>query len=100
MIFRQKIEGNQCNQTVSNKEKIQHVNGHRILSMDIKMNAEIVKWKNLRNQADAVIKQTLTAKQESQNGLRIAKALVVYVKTDHTIKTLQMNQKGASKSGN
>lgn len=58
------------------------------------MNAEIVKWKNLRNQADAVIKQTLTANQESQDGPRIGKALVVYVKTDHTIKTLQMNQKG------
>lgn len=61
------------------------------------MNAEIVKWQNLRSQADAVIKQTLTGKAESQDGSRIANALVIYVKSDHTIKTLQMNQKRSSR---
>lgn len=61
------------------------------------MNEEIVKWRNLRKQSDAVIKQTLTAKQELQDGSRLAKALVLYVKTDHTIKTLQMNQHRASR---
>lgn len=60
------------------------------------MDAEIIKWKNLRNEADSVIKQTLTSKQELQDGARIARALAVYVKTDHTIKTLQMDQKPAS----
>lgn len=67
------------------------------MSIDFnKMNAEIIEWKNLRNEADVLIKQTLTSKQKVQDGARIARALAVYVKSDHTIKTLEMDQKRAS----
>lgn len=57
------------------------------------MNTEIIEWQNLRCQADAVIKQTLDNKQKPQDRSRMAKALAIYVKSDLTIKTLQMNQK-------
>lgn len=57
------------------------------------MNAEIIEWSNLREQADKIIKQKLDDKQTPQERLKIAKALAVYVKSDHTVKTLQMNEK-------
>lgn len=67
------------------------------------MDAEIIKWQNLRSQADEVIKQTLAVKKDSQHshdGSRIANALAIYVKSDHTIKALQMNQKRSSQLEN
>lgn len=57
------------------------------------MNSEIIEWQNLRSQADKVIKQTLDDKQQPQDESKIAKALAIYVKSDLTIKTLQLNQK-------
>lgn len=56
------------------------------------MNSEVTKWQNLRSHADAILKQTLAGKPESQDGSLIAKALAVYAKSDHTIKTHQMKQ--------
>lgn len=62
------------------------------------MNTEIDKWLNLRDQADRMIKETLKDKQEPQKSSMTAKALALYARSDITVKTLQMNQHGPSKS--
>lgn len=64
------------------------------------MNPEIIKWQMLRNRADVLLKQTLNDEQKSQENSKIAKALVIYVRSDHTIKCLEMSRKKHSKSQN
>lgn len=56
------------------------------------MNSEILKWQELRNRADKLIKQSLNDEQKSQ---KIVKALVIYARSDLTIKQLQMSKKNS-----